>query len=33
MGWYRHKLLWDWTDKHVTWTTLQITQVMLNNIL
>jgi len=24
MGWDRHKLLWDGTDKYVPWTTLQI---------
>ena len=23
MGWDRHKLLWDGTDKYVPWTTLQ----------
>jgi len=23
MGWDRHKLLWDGTDKHVPWTTLE----------
>jgi len=25
MGWDRHKLLWDGTDKYAQWTTLQIT--------
>jgi len=24
MGWDRHKLLWDGTDKYVPWTTLGI---------
>jgi len=26
MGWDRHKLLWDRTDKYVPWTTLPIAQ-------
>jgi len=30
MGWDRHKLLWDGTDKYVPWTTLEMPYLMLN---
>jgi len=29
MGWDRHKLLWDGTDKYVPWTTLCISDMRI----
>jgi len=30
--WDRHKLLWDGTDKYVSWTTLKILQLATVNV-
>jgi len=32
MGWDRHKLLWDGTDKYVPWTTLVIWSSVVCNL-